>query len=68
MAKRRPTKKKSQGEIEAELLSKGRWSGLKQNDAIQAVHGAGENRLARNRCRRLVDGEYTSFEELWGRR
>ena len=59
---------KAQSEIsEEELLSKGRWSQYKANEAL---HRPDENHHARRRCRQLIEGGVgaISWDDLIGMR
>ena len=70
MARRRKTS--ARAETENEILSQGRWIGLKDQWFSEAInHTESANQLARERCRGLVEGtldlsQYLSFTELWG--
>ncbi len=60
-AKRR--RKASRGQIEDELLSNARWSGLKQQAELEARnHSAQENCAARRRCREFLEGGWGSID------
>ena len=54
-------------DAEEELLSKGRWSQYKANEAL---HRPEENHHARRRCRQLIEGgiDAISWDELTGQR
>ena len=58
-------KKPAKVEVEEDLLSKGRWSGYKEQQALQRQnHTAEENIVAREACRDLVEFGYGSDEEF----
>ena len=60
-AKRR--RKASRGQTEDELLSKARWSGLKQQAELEARnHSQQENCTARRRCREFLEGGWGSVD------
>ena len=65
--------KKSQGELEDDLLSNPRWSGLREQQRLQQQnHSAVENQRARDECRRLREegygalSDYCDWQSLWG--
>ena len=58
MAAKKRRHRTSKGEAEAEML-KGRWAGLKANDQYGTPEG---NRLARQRCRQLIEGGYGAVD------
>lgn len=65
-------KRKSQGDLETELLANGRWSGLKEQHRLEAMnHSESQNQRARELSTALrttgLPADYlTTFEELWG--
>jgi len=53
---RRP-RKPARAEIESEVLQRGRWTGLREQQALQAKHhSAAENDEAHRRCQQLLNG------------
>ena len=61
MARRRKTS--ASAEAENEILSQGRWSGLKDQWFSEAMnHTEAENKAARERSRQLCDGGYGSID------
>ena len=64
MAKRRTRKKPVKDELENEVLSRGRWSGLDQQDRLIALnHTEAENQAARDECRALRQHGYTALSD-----
>ena len=58
-------KKSAKVEVEEDLLSKGRWSGYKEQQALQEQnHTTEENIIAREACRQLVESGYGTDEEF----
>ena len=61
MAKKR--RRKSKGEQEDELLSKGRWSMLNEQRRLETLnHTQAENDVARRRCREFLEGGWGSID------
>ena len=72
-AKRR--RKSCRGQLEDDLLRNQRWSGLREQQRLQALHHtAEENQRARDECRALVVGgygelrDYVDWLELYGQK
>jgi len=68
-AKRR--RKACRGEIEDQLLSNARWSGLQEQVELQARnHSEQENCIARKRCREFLEGGWGSVDwiEVYGQK
>ena len=58
-------KKTAKVEVQEDLLSTGRWSGYKEQQALQQQnHTVEENQRDREACRQLVESGYGSDEEL----
>ena len=56
---------------EDEILSKGSWSGLRENNRIaHSAHSAEENAAAEHRCRQFLEGGVDAIEwkDLLGER
>lgn len=67
--------KSGKAEVEEDILTKGRWSGYKEQQRLQAQsHTADQNQRDREACRRLVsegygsDAEYVRWLDLWGQK
>ncbi|WP_041434944.1 hypothetical protein [Synechococcus sp. CC9605] len=68
-AKRR--RKQCRGEVEDQLLSNARWSGLQEQVGLQARnHSEAENCAARRRCRKFLEGGWGSIDwiDLYGQK
>ena len=68
-AKRR--RKPCRGEIEDQLLSNARWSGLQEQMELQARnHSEQENCIALKRCREFLEGGWSSIDwiEVYGQK
>ena len=68
-AKRR--RKACRGEVEDQLLSNARWSGLQEQVELQARnHSEAENCTARRRCREFLEGGWGSVDwmEVYGQK
>ena len=68
-AKRR--RKPCKGQIEDDLLANARWSGLKQQQELEARnHSERENCIARKRCREFLEGGWGSIDwiDLYGQK
>lgn len=51
--RRRPLPPKARAQAEADILEKGRWHQLRDNERL---HSPEENRAAQRRCRQLIEG------------
>ena len=64
-------RKPCRGEVEDQLLSKARWSGLQEQVELQARnHSEEENCAARKRCREFLQGGWGSIDwiEVYGQK
>ena len=64
-------RKTCRGEIEDQLLSNARWSGLQEQVELQARnHSEQENCIARKRCREFLEGGWGSVDwiEVYGQK
>ena len=75
MAARKRRHHKGQGQLEDDLLKNASWSGLREQQRLQALHHSAEdNKLAEAECRSLVVGgygelnDYTNWLELYGQK
>ena len=75
MAARKRRHRKGEGQLEDDLLKNARWSGLREQQRLQALHhSAEENKRAEAECRSLVVGgygelvDYTNWLELYGQK
>ena len=75
MAARRRPRKSPQGQLEDDLLKNQRWSGLKEQQRLQALrHTPQQNAADQEACRALVQGgwgtdaEYVAWLELCGQK
>ena len=69
--KHHPKRKPTQGQLEDDLLSNARWSGLKQQTELQdRNHSEQENCIARRRCREFLEGGWGSIDwiEVYGQK
>jgi len=65
--KRRRPPPKAKATAETEILEKGRWSQLRENERF---HSPEENATAQHRCRQLIDGSPAAVDwlELYGQK
>ena len=69
--RRRRPRKPTQGQLEDELLSKARWSGLRQQQELEALnHSERENCESRRRTKELLEGGWGSIDwiDLYGQK
>ena len=60
----RRRRKSPQGALEDDLLKNQRWSGLREQRRLQALHHtAEENQRAQDECRALVVGGYGALRD-----
>ena len=65
MAGKKRRHKSGKAQIEDEILSKGRWSGLKEQQRLLTQnHTAEQNQRDREDCRRLVNEGFSSDVEF----
>ena len=61
--RRRPLPPKARAKAETEILEQGRWSGLKEQQELEARnHSERENCDARRRCREFLEGGWGSID------
>ena len=65
--RRRPPAPKARAQAEADILEKGRWSQLRENERF---HSHEDITAARHRCRQLIDGGPAAVDwlELYGQK
>ena len=61
--RRRPLPPRARAQAEAEILEQGRWSGLKEQQELEARnHADRENCEARRRCCEFLEGSWGSID------